>query len=649
MTIKAIIIVVICCVTYLDLKSNDNIDNNLENILETLSYENSFSTDLDEIEYLHNNPIYLKEANFNDLIKIPGFSSSEIIKILKLTYEDSISTFEKLFENINLTAEQKFLLTYCCTFKKYNLKELKTINYRIRNKYYLILPKAYEENKLLGNPLDLYNRVNINFEKFQFNLITDKDFGEKSLTDLNSANLKFETKNFKIILGDYLITQGMGNVLWKPFSLRKGFDVISPAVQYNNDILSYKSSMDYYFKRGLAAKYSYELFPDKDLEITAWYSNKKLSSNIDTNLIFEKQFINEYASSIYKAGYFRTQNENNKRNNLNEKMLGFSLIWDEPNYNVGILFNRLIYDKFIYTKSSTDIVGYNQNFYSLFGKLDFNNYFLMGEFSLNDYRNLALKISLNKMSEQIEYVIGVRDYQSNFKSPYGMTYGERSYPNNEIGLYLSLRYFIAKNIILSGYLDFYNSDSDDLDNKYSGNEILTRIDWNFKKRTKFYAIINYENKNEYSQKKNLNKHTYKIRLNLDYDLTNFLKLRLRTESCFYNEKISEQGNLIRFDIKYSFDKYYGVGLTYSLFNTDSYYSAIWQYEMPVNGYMTTIPLYGKGMRSTLYFTTKLLDCIKIKIAGIFYIKNNVDNMGSGLLEIKDNKDIRILSQIEFEL
>jgi hypothetical protein len=191
-----------------------------------------------------------------------------------------------------------------------------------------------------------------------------------------------------------------------------------------------------------------------------------------------------------------------------------------------------------------------------------------------------------------------------------------------------------------------------------GFDIFLETEYIIAANTKLINILKYENKNEaaniagFNQRVSLNKSRYEFRLELQSIIDKKTRLKVRYETNFINFSeyfANENGNLAYIELQYQLTSDLKLFGRYSIFNTQSFNSAIWQYEYAMAGYTTTTPLYGKGSR---YFITGVYEINKNISVNLRYsntLFNFRESIGSGNLELNDNNDARLLMQIDLKI
>lgn len=626
----------------------------LEQLLEKIAEETGVSSELDAIENLIANPINLCSANISDIIKIPSFTHSLARKILAIVKSDETIKYSKIIDSLELSNEQAYLLQLCTVIEPLETKQInrtkKIFYWRARTEHLFENRKGFEQNVYLGNSFDYYQRASLYINDFSANLTTTKDAGEKKFIDFYSANVSGNIFDTKITIGDFYVESGLGSILWKAFGLRKGSDAISPVSQLGQGINPYRSSLENNYFRGFALQRNWSLNRKSKLFTAFWISLTNRSANIDTTL--------DIATSLKQDGYFRTANELENRDNLNEKSIGGILEWNNNNYVLGGSVLSLDYDKTIYSKSKEVFWGSSGTLASIYAYLYFENITLSSEFSKDALGNLGLKAALTFEGNKWSSAILFHSFDGNFRSPFGYNFGESTIPSNETGLYWGINLKFIKNLNISAYFDLFKNFTRtyDLSMPGKGNEVFSEIEWKITPKTIFRLRLRYEQKT--AQTKDTSSHyrifqnsKYSVRADFINSISTKLSFRARIEGLLLEPEAintNEKGISAFIELIWQVTKETRIGGRLTYFSTDSYNSAIWQYEAVMPGIMMAPALYGNGSRAYLFVKFSLLQSFDLWIKYTYLTKNNVNSLGSGWDEIQNNNDERLLLQFELK-
>ncbi len=255
--------------------------------------------------------------------------------------------------------------------------------------------------------------------------------------------------------------------------------------------------------------------------------------------------------------------------------------------------------------------------------------------------------------------INFRSFTPNFRSQYGYNFGESSAPNNEYGLYSGLKYKGIKNILMSAYADFYASYARTyyVPEPIHGIDLFFQTDWKIDKTSKALIRLCSENKTDVinindTGKVVYQKEIYRVRTEFENQLLKSLSLRIRLEANLigFEKLVNEETGIAGFvEFKWEPFDFLQTGFRFSAFSTNSFESVIYQYEMAMPGYMTTVPLYGDGFRYLAFLKITPINNMDLWFRYSITKKNNVASLSSGYLEILGNRDQRLMIQLDFRL
>lgn len=666
------------------LYSSDPIKYEIPNLLESVSFVSTQNVILDKIDYYSRFKLNLRICDANELSKLPTINFNLAEQILSFVKNRNIKDYQIIADSCKLNFEQLMVLKLC-TFipdlnieiidnennnNKVNITKIDTNNniiisdnelkmrYRLRNMNYLSDINGVEKNKFVGNELDLYQRFDISYSNFDFGILLNKDVGEEKIYDFTSYFLSYnfdlskQNKN-KLLIGDFTIEAGMGNIFWPGMSARKGADVINPVYSTPGGIFANRSSIETQFMRGLALDQTIAIsnfFDQKvKLRLQSWFSQTPKSGNLDTNLLI--------INSIYKAGYYRTESEISKKNTLHETSYGAILEFNIENLKIGYINANFEYDKNIYTNSIFNIYGNNTLFNSMYLLYENEELKLANELSFQNNNTKALKSSLVYKQKKHIFAIHYRNYSANFYSPYSSSFTETNYTTNEEGIYISSNYKISRYLSFNNYIDFfkYKIKGFAQDAPALGNDFFTELEYKIDNFSSTKIRLKYENKSDSknnsntSKKQNYQRSKYALKLNYQNQINDNLLFLSGFETNyldFQNVINSENGLLIFSELSYNIMDNLELSTKLTYFSTTSFESAIWQYEYAVQGLTSSTSLYGDGRRFIMDAIYKYSKNLKLTARYSSTYKFNESKLGVGDYQLLDNNDNRFYFQID---
>jgi hypothetical protein len=513
-------------------------------------------------------------------------------------------------------------------------------------------PIGYENGKYVGKQWNLYQRYqanyNTDFAKIRAGGTVNKNSGEKNTAEFASGFFLFDNPNVKIIAGDFALKAGMGNVFGDAFRQSKGINVINPAVNFSNGISPYTSKMDYRLMRGVSSRLNFPLFADNRISSTVWYSNAPRSATVSRDSTF--------VSSIFTEGAYRTEVNIAKKNAISEKNVGATLEFEGCNYNVGALLTYFDYDLEIRSNSGRVFSGKNGYMSSIFSSYYFDRITISSELSFDNHSNAGFKFGTAYKSRKMDIAFHIRSFDADFRSSYGTIFGEFSYPANELGTYFGLVWKPERRYKLSAYFDwFYTYASTyNVDTNVTGFEIFTQFDCSLDAKTSFYGRLNYKSKT--AQKRENNVFTFYQRDKSNFRIVGehiFSKMfRLKSQIDFVhinNDKIisNEVGVAAYLEGTVRITNWLRFQCRSTYFATDSYTSAIWQFEYFYPGYSLSPALFLDGVRSFLALQISPYKKLDIYFRYINLYKFDVAYLSSANERINTNQQNRIHCQLDW--
>lgn len=622
-----------------------------ENLIENIGEDTYSAPDLDIIEYYREYQINLFSTNPEELSKLPGISLMAAQSIIDLVKNNPNIKNHTIANICELSPESEILLDVCTVINtKVNSSQKYGFISRTRYRHRFEDVKGIAESNYLGSKEDLYNRLIAYYSDFEFGLITNKHSGEINYSEFSSGYFKYDNKNSKLIVGDFYSDYGMGSLLWRQFAMQKGSEVISPVLNLGSGIAPYRSTLDFAHFRGLAAQTSLDLDKSNKIRISGFYSNRSKSATLDTS--------SSIVSSIYQSSYYRTENEISKKNILNEEAISANI---ELNTSFGLVAGltslRLNYDHRIESSSSSAFNGLDGELFSAYTMYNIGRNLLGIETALDANSNKLLRSGYIYSNKNIEFALSARYIDAEFRSPYGYSFGEFSYPSNEQGVYTSVLLKPNNKISLALFGDVYSSIARTftMPAKNRGMDLFAELKYKPEQKSYFLFRLRRDNKrqlltNNMEQRLLGEGVKYSARFEYNSELDKTIFLRLRCEISDYKDelKIGNGSGLMSFvDFKWNPLNNLKIGMRYTIFSTENFNSAIYQYEYTMPGTMRSTALYGKGSRVIITGEYRPVDFVRIYANYFVSTKNNVNIIGIGNEQTPDNDDSRAILQLEF--
>lgn len=637
-----------------------------EDVLDNLLIEPDVETNSEELveifEDLIRNPIDINTTDAFELLKLPNMDAESAQKIIE--HRNKFGYYFSPTELFSIRELDKELIEIVIPFVKTSMpkddlekydesatstqsfftKSKLTLRSRVTND--LQNRNGFISGKYQGSKLKSYNRLLYNYDKnYQAGVLTEKDPGELSYTDFTSFHLQVKEIGFlkSFVAGDYLLEYGQGLALWSPFGFSKGADAIYPIKKRARYLRPYTSAAEYRYFRGASARLTFD-----DLNITAFYSGNTFDATIDP--------VTGKITSVGQTGFHRFESELKKKNSAHEKLIGGVLDYRFLNkFNVGMIYYNASFNRDFLSNSLYSIEGESFNYYSLYYDFNFSKINLFGEASYSGTSVASINGIQFSANRELTFTTAVRSYPHNFVNLYGFGFSEKSGSiNNEVGIYSGLKWVIPIGV-LNLYYDIFKFPYRTNENSLSseGNDLL--IDFvsvpvpNFEVRLRY----KYENK-EVTELIGFDEEIVRrlkqiARTELIYNVSRYLRLKTRIEYNHYFIKdagLKENGFLVFQDVRYVPQKNINLYGRIIFFQTDSFNSAVYEYENDLLGVMPNLAMYGKGVRWYLIIKYKPLNFLTLSTKYSETYKPDVTSLSSGDNEIIGNVDNRISFQID---
>lgn len=650
------------------------------------SEEFTFDGSIDDLANLKKHPLNLNRASAGELAEILFLEPQQIDELQRYIQKHGklISIYELQAVPLWDIATIKRVLPYIRVdenlqdlhvpvkdlFTKGNTQFVTRYQQQIEKTNGYLIPTDTNKQYYQGSPFRLFMRFRYTYgTQMSYGITADKDAGEEFFKRSNKRGFDFYSAHFflrnrkqlkALALGDYEVRLGQGLIMWTGFGYRK-----SPAVMMikrnGPKLRPYTSVNEFRFLRGGAFTLGF-----KDWEVTAFASYKLLDANVVSQTLSDTSINEEeYFSALLSTSYHRTQSEIAKREMVGQLTTGGNVSYNKRNWHIGANavytryfkpYNKDLSPYALYDFSAQQLVNASVDYHVIF-----RNIHLFGENGVSSNGGFGLLngaiISLDK---KVDMGIVHRYYSKNFQTIYGGSFGERSHPQNEHGLYLSLSVRPVKMLQLDAFFDLYMHPwlKYLTDAPSWGNENYFQATVKPNKKSEIYLRYRFETKKRNSPLNDLpldyvvNETRQGLRYQHRFNVTNELTISNRVETSFYSLQgnKTEVGFVIYQDIAY---KKLGFPLSgnarFAIFRTPSYNSRIYTYENDVL-YSFSIPaLYGNGIRYYLtlrYSATRWLD-FWVRWSQTF--RSDTQVIGSGLDQINGNKksEIKVQMRLRF--
>ncbi|MEP2770890.1 MAG: helix-hairpin-helix domain-containing protein [Fulvivirga sp.] len=525
-------------------------------------------------------------------------------------------------------------------------------------------------SRYVGGSGKHYARFRVSHTRdFSIGFTAEKDAGEAYTWDAetNRYGADFYSWHFQLqnkgklknlIVGDYQIQYGQSLLLGAGFNVGKGGETITTVRRSNSGIRPYTSVIETGFFRGAASTYQ----AGKNIEVTGFYSMLNQDAIVRAD---SAESIEDFITSIQSSGFHRTPNEIDAKGDILEQTYGGVIHYQNKqkdlqigltgvvnDFEVPLIRNNTLYNTFEFSGTNNYNVG-------LFYNYNWQNVSLFGEAARSKNGGIgAVGGAIVSLTPKLETSIVLRNYDKDFHSFYGQSFGESSTRNiNERGLYWGLKYRPTRKYEFSAYFDQFTFPwlRFGINAPSSGYEYLLRANYKPSRGTLLYAQYRQQSKMDdpSGQEEPIHfplngiKRNYLINLDLKVNDNLGLKSRVQFSNYDFNNQRTK-GYAIMQDLYATFWNF-KLSTRFALFDTEDFENRQYAYERDVL-YAFSIPAYfGVGTRQYIllqYGVTRKID-LYARIARTHY--RDRDTISSGLEAIDGNKktDVKFQVRVKF--
>lgn len=520
-------------------------------------------------------------------------------------------------------------------------------------------------NPYLGDQNKLYGRFRVSHVRdFSIGFTFEKDAGEELNFNNNQYGFDFYSYHFylqnrgklkTLAVGDYQLQFGQGLIFGAGFAPGKGAETVASVKRSSLGVRPYSSVLESGFYRGAAAT-----IKQSNIEFTTFYSRLNQDGNISSDTTFTD--FDEFISSIQETGFHRTSNELANRDLILEQNVGGNITYKNRNLEIGIngLFTDYStpifktpnnYNQYEFQGDKNYITGISSNY-------NWQNFIMFGEIARSKSGGIgAIGGFAASLSPMVDLSIVLRNYDRDFHSFYGNSFGESSRNINEKGTYWGIKIKPSKKYFLTAYYDKFSFPwlKFGTEAPSNGHEYLARINYAPKRGMLLYAQLRQEVKEvtEPIENSNLNrlqevtKNNYIV--NLDYKVSKLLTLKSRAQWSNFNQPSGKTSGLALIqDVNVDYQKF-RLSTRLALFDTEDFENRQYTYERDVL-YSFSIPGYsGRGLRSYILFQYKPTRKLTFQMRYARFKYGDRDEIGSGNEAIEGDvrSDIKIQTRIKF--
>jgi len=648
----------------------------IEGLVEALpedEEQTGYSVWVEELQSYRQNPLNINTADREQLNLLRVLSDYQINQLLNYRekYGRLYSIYEfqvidgidralaesiKPFIRFGASAEARFRPRNAIKYGKHNVF--------MRMGGTLETPRGYIDSAgYPGNRLKYYTRYQYDYNRrVRWGLVAEKDPGEQFFRGAQKQGFDYYTAHLQIrdigpvenlVAGDFQGQFGQGLVLSSGFRNGKSPYVLNTSKQVDG-LRKYSSTNENEFFRGGGLEVSWKQF-----ELTAFASRKKRDANL------ERDSTRTVITSLNATGIHATENQVEKKDVLQESVIGGQLKWQGKRLNIGASFLASRFGKPVqketsglqsYGFSGSTSLNAGLNYRATVKHMQF-----YGETALDGHGGWATVNGLVlPVSGELAASIVYRNYQPDYITLYGGAFGEQSGVQNEEGLYMGIEFYPFPGLKVAGYADHYQFPwlSYRKSAPAHGSEYFLKMAYAFNEA--FNASLRFKSEKEqedltsdaqeYGLKQLAEVQRGYLRYNQTYNVSEQIELENRFQWAFYQKAgRRENGFMLYQDLRYRFPEFpLQLDTRIALYRTDSYQARVYAYEHDVLYAFSVPAYYGRGMRTYLLLKYEALENLHfwLKIGQTYFA--NRQEIGTGMNTIEGARKTNLRFQLRYQ-
>jgi hypothetical protein len=614
-------------------------------LLERSESEGNIEQLLEELQDLRKKKRYISDAKPEELLILPFLTRVDVERIIGWRRKEGITfSVEELGKLIGTEKAAK-IASFFLLDRPAGAREITPVS-RIEGSfssrvYWETPPRTGIENgKYEGGNYRLYNRLQAGSPHFTFSAVQENDIGEPDTGDFISLSLSLEDAGIlkRAVLGNYELSFGQGLLAGQGRYFTKGADAIDGVLMASKPLRPYASSSEYGFMQGAAAMVSF--YP---VDITAFYSHNRVDASISDGLV----------TSITTTGYHRTENEQQKKDNLTEEAFGANLLYRYRSSGLsGAIGGTLMGYRYSQPLAWLDEGDEKRWSGSFEANLLFRNVNMFGEAAFSR-RPDAVSWICGMQAELLRGVTAlaaIRRYDREYFSPFAGAFAERGDDgSNEEGYYIGIDAKMQKNLQVGAYYDMFRFP--ELSSSFalpsSGHDARLYATWRQTPFLTWHGMYQHKQKEDTKTQTGEDNRDYvmavpvttnRLQLGLDAKVSPHVVLKTKVEgkivdSEYVDRSESEKGWLACQQLNVSSGNL-GLKMRFTLFDTDSYDAAIYVYEDDLPLVYNQNVYYGRGRAMFVLVSYELLKQFRLaaKYETAWYSGRSTYGSGNDLRE-----------------
>lgn len=657
----------------------------IESLVESMEDNDHVNPDyesfLEDLEFLHEHPMNLNTASFQDLQKLPFLTDFQIQSLLEYRNENgfllSLYELQLVHGFADETISQMLPYVFVNVPEPKRTLDVKDVFKHVRGDVTLSSNRTFEKPSgyttvdpcsgttiYPGDSWRYYVKAGFQFgNRIDLGITMEKDPGESFFSGSNSYGFDFYSIHLMaqdvgflkaIVAGDYRLQFGQGLTLWNGYAPGKSSLPLN-VVKRQNPVKKFTSVEENNFFRGMASSIVTGKFT-----LTGFYSSKDNDANITDTLDAGVPAF----SSFLKNGYHRTKAEITDEKSVHISAFGSNITYRGNNLKLGLTCVKYQFNGYL-QQSEKPYKAYDFFGNSLFNAgmdytLTLQRIQLAGEVSYGNQAVATLHTAVFDASKYASVAVLYRHFPPAYFALHSAAFSENSDNSNENGFYLGAVIHPAPHWMISAYADFYRFPwlRYNVNAPSSGKDYLATIGFNPDKNMEMLLRFRLERDqvNATSDDPNVREligsDYIGLRYHFSYRYNDVLQLRTRIEyvSARIEKTSSDQGFVLYQDVVCYFRKIPAIlYFRYAWFDTDNYNSRIYMYEQQTLPSFTGTPLYDEGYRTYVMIRYNFVDWIScwIRLSRTCYAEKTT--IGSGHDQIFSNARHEIKFQVVIRL
>lgn len=594
-----------------------------ENVLESVLTNSDDAADVFE-------PLDINEASEDVLLSIPGMNRQCASSIVTYRVKNKfIRSFSELSRLEGMTGDIMSSLRRHTVIVRSDDFHAGIISYMSMS-----LQRAPLFDSAYGDyGISNFQKLNLSFGDLKLDAVTDKDPGERSVTEFYSLALSAGNIAglMSVNLGDYSLSLGSGLLFASGGMISKSAGAITPLfVTCAFALRPYKSKGENKFMRGAAV--SMKVF---DLNITAFGSSKNLPVRTDS------------AGLVTSVDYTGLNLPGQTPGSgLAERIGGAVVRYGSPAVNCGMAAAYFSYGRGFSNYYAKEVTALES-----FARVRLDNLAFAGEALFDKLCSFSANLSLDY--DDARFALGVRSLRSRILQNYSGPLSENFPTSPEEGIYFGASLRPVDIVKLGIYYDRFRISPVTRDPERSGEEMFADMYISLSRKkilegsgTVLYLRYKYKTKEDPyipiadfpAALSVISGSKQSMRCDFRHRFTSPFSIRVRMERNFVSS--GEKGELLLFDGGWRFTKG-NVDTRLCFYRTDSYKTAFYTVEKDLPGVAEFTALYGDGARLFLIGSVEIGEVLTLgmKLSRDIYSRDRSITVGSYTRDVAGGTEI----------